>query len=172
MTNQNCSVCEKTKAPFQCGICQVDLCKDCVVLLEEDTFAFLSPLPEDLKHSYYCNNCHHEKVAPQLAQYQELMEKAKDINVYEKKQGKETRYMRRQEKPVRVVDCPDYEEALLRLAFFAAQGGFNAILDVEITPKKVKIGKYQSTVYSGSGVPANIEKHQIVRDRSIWQNPN
>lgn len=109
---------------------------------------------------------------PQLNQYDELMEKAKNTLVYEKTQGKETRLIKRIEKPVYVKDCPDRAETMLRLAFFAAQAGYNAIIDVDLVPTKIRTGSYQTTNWSGSGIPAQVNTGRLVKDRSIWQNPN
>jgi hypothetical protein len=100
------------------------------------------------------------------------MEAAKEILVYEKSQGKETRLIKRIAKPVSVDHCADRNETILRLAFQAALAGYNGIIDVDLKSEKVRDGSYQTTRWSGTGVPTNIESRRIVRDRSIWSNPN
>lgn len=125
-----------------------------------------------LCHTAYCPECFNSQVQPEIEKYNELIEKARDINVFEKTQGKETRLIKRIEKPVKITDCPDRDEALLRLAFFAAEKNYNSIIDVDLIPKKVQDGRYQKTIWSGSGVPANVSAHLLVKDRSIWSNPN
>jgi hypothetical protein len=100
------------------------------------------------------------------------MERARETLVYFKSQSKETRLINRTEKPVFVKDCPDHDELVLRLAFFAARAGFNSIIDVLVESKKVKVNSYQTTVWSGSGIPAQTHAKKLVKDRSIWQNPN
>ena len=89
-----------------------------------------------------------------------------------KNQGKETRLISRKEKPYSVKDCADYNEAILRLAFFAVEAGFNSLLDVDLTSKKIIVAGYQSTVWSGTAVPANVADKKLMRDRSLWSNPN
>lgn len=128
--------------------------------------------PDFLNHSAFCSTCYTEKVSPELAQYEALVEAAKNILVFEITQGKETRLMKRKEAKVTVTDCPDRNETMLRLAFQAAEKGFNAIIDVDIKPKKVKEGKYQHTIYSGTAIPANVTDNKLVKDRSIWSDPN
>lgn len=167
-----CTRCQKPKANLNCGICQCNLCKNCAQFLEEGRFSFLAQVPEELSHGIYCDLCFSEKVSPALFEYDELMEKAKNILVYDKKQGKETRLIKRTEKPFKVVDCPDHDETILRLAFFAAKAGFNAIIDVDVTSEKVKHGSYQNMKWSGTAIPANVDESRIPKDRSIWQNPN
>ncbi len=156
MNNQTCSTCEKAKSTLECGLCHAVLCKYCAQFLEEESFSFLKVIPSELSHSVYCGSCFAEKVAPELETHQQLLERAKNIIVYESTQGKETRLIPRKEKPVTVKDCADREETLLRLAFFAAQANYNAIVDVNLTSVKVKTGSYQTTKWSGTGVPVNV----------------
>lgn len=172
MSQQTCACGQKSKSGLQCGICQSPTCKQCAHFLEEGQFSFLKQVPADLAHSVFCDSCYSEKVAPELRNYEELLEKAKEILVYMKSQAKETRLIKRLADPVRVVKCADYDEAILRMAFFAAQAGFNAIIDVDLKSEKVRDGSYQTTVWSGTGMPANVRVDQLVKDRSIWQNPN
>lgn len=66
--------------------------------------------------------------------------------------------MKRIEDPVVVNNCPDELETMMRLAFHAAEAGFNGLIDVEIINTKVRDGAYQTTTWSGSGIPANVKK--------------
>lgn len=111
-------------------------------------------------------------VAPEIEKYDQIMTLASEVSVFDKKQGKETRFVRRIEKPVSIIECNDRDEALMRLAFKAAQIGCNSLVDVDLKSKKVKVGTYHKNVWDGSGVPAKIERKQLVRDRSTWSNPN
>ena len=171
MENTCCS-CLKPKAKLTCQLCESAVCKNCAQFLEEGQFSFLAQVPAELNHILYCQNCYEQTVAGPLADYQAMLEKAKEILVYESHQGKETRLLKRIEKPVHVKDCPDREEALLRLAFFALQAGYNAIIDVDLKSAKVRTGSYQTHMWSGSGIPAQVTENRIVKDRSFWHNPN
>ena len=157
---------------MECGICHSSICKSCTQFLDEDSFSFLASVPENLSHLAYCGPCFDLHVAPAQADYNETMEKAKDISVYNKKQGKETRLIKRLEEPVHVDDCDDYEETILRLAFLTVKANYNSLVDMDIVSKKVKTDGYQSTKFSGTGIPAHVTVDRLVKDRSNWQNPN
>lgn len=167
-----CSICQKPKAALSCGICHCSVCKGCAQFLEEDRFSFLAQVPAELSQGVYCGICFDQKVQPALESYDQLMEKAKEILVFFKTQGKETRLFKRTEPAFKVTDCADHDETILRLAFYAAQAGFNAIIDTNITSEKVKFGTYQNLKWTGSAVPSNVDLSRIPKDRSIWQNPN
>lgn len=167
-----CVTCFKPKATLSCGICNEAVCKSCAQFVDEDAFSFLAHIPEQLKHQVFCGPCFNQNVAEELASYEQTMAQAKNTLVYEKTQGKETRLIKRLEEPVKVVDCPDREEAVLRLAFFAAKLGYNSIIDVEVSYKKVGERAYQKLIYSASGIPAHVTADRLVKDRAIWQNPN
>jgi len=126
----------------------------------------------ELKHSIYCPPCFNQHVSDVWDDYQQTMEKAKNINVYLSNQGKETRLIKRKEKPIIVTNCKDHDETMMRLAFQAVKAGFNGLVDVDLVSQKVKIAGYQTQTWSGKGVPVNLTGHHVVRDRSIWHNPN
>lgn len=167
-----CNCCQKPKAQLECGLCQSAVCKPCAHILEENAFSFLSPIPEDLGHSIYCHSCFVQKVDEPFQEYNRLMELAKNVDVFFKEQSKETRLLQRRQEPVKIKDCEDEQETLLRLAFLAAQAGFNGLIDVEIKGKKVRNGAYQTTLWNGVGLPTQVKKEKLLRDRSLWQNPN
>lgn len=172
MAKTVCSVCGKSKATLQCGLCQTDLCKNCTQFLDDGEFAWMITRPEELSHTAYCETCFTAKVAGPLQNYQDLVEKAKHVLVFEKSQGKETRLIKRIEKPISVLNCADHDEAVMRLAFQAAQGNFNAIVDMDLKSTKIRNGKYQTSSWSGTAIPVNLTEGQLVKDRSIWSNPN
>jgi hypothetical protein len=160
MSKTVCSTCQSPKANLKCGICDCAICKSCTQFLNEEAFAFLEARPKYLAHAIYCNVCYDEKVAPELGVYNEQMERAKDVNVYFKTQSKETRTLKRKEPPVKVADIRDRDEALLRLAFLAAQLNYNGLIDVQLDSKKVIENGYTSSLWSGQGIPTHIDdKH-------------
>jgi hypothetical protein len=175
-SSQRCSTCGKDKTRLHCGICEVSICKVCSDSLdsniENGRFLLMTDVPKELLHPVYCHCCFVEKVNPPYQRYLEVLERAKNIIVFDKGQKKETRLMRRNQKPLRVESCADRQETLMRLAFGAAEAGFNGLLDVDLSPKKIREGSYQTTSWSGSGIPAQIEERRVLRDRSLWDNPN
>lgn len=167
-----CSSCGKPKAQLQCCVCDANVCKNCAQIVEEETFSFLSPVPKDLKSGVYCPSCFDSKIAEALNDYQETMEKAREILVYFKKQSKETRLISRKEAVLKVENVIDEDEAVLRLAFKSAQKGFNAIIDVETSSEKIRNAGYQTLKWKASGIPANVDESRIPKDKSIRDNPN
>ena len=89
------------------------------------------------------------------------MRRARKVIVYVKNQGEETRLMRRQARPIKVTDCRDRDETLLRLAFFAADAGFNALLDVSIAARKVRNEGYQTMRWDGVAIPTTLDPDRL-----------
>jgi len=172
MKNNVCSSCGKAKANLSCGLCHTVICKSCAQFIEPDQFSFLPKVPKDLSYSVYCDSCFTNQVSSEIESYNQKMTAAKNVAVYLKKQSKETRLIKRTELPVQVTDCPDHDEAILRLAFLAILANCNSIVDVQLTSKKTRTGSYQSLLWSGSALPANIDESQLIKDRSFWHNPN
>lgn len=168
----SCGDCQKTKAPLSCGLCAKQLCKSCTQFLEEDSFLFNLSLPPHLQHQCYCLQCFSVSVQPELDRYAELVSQAKEILVFEKSQSKETRLISRKEEPIRISDCVDRDEAVMRLAFQAVQKGYNAVIDLELIGKKVIRDGYQKTYWSGTARPADVSDKKLLKDRSLRSNPN
>lgn len=154
---QICKTCRKPKASYNCGLCQEDICKSCTQFLAEGTFSFLPKIPEELQHSCYCGQCFDEKVSSPLQTYEETMEKAKDLIIYTKEQSKATRLLKRDHTPYKVENCEDEQEAIVRMAFFAVQDNFNAIIDVEVKNHKIIVGSHKKTVFSAQSYPVMLD---------------
>lgn len=107
-----------------------------------------------------------------MASYFETLETAKNINIFFKNQGKETRLIPRKERPLHIEACDDREDVIMKLAFHAALSGFDSVIDIELKSEKVRNGSYQKLIWRGSGVPANSKGKIITTDKSIWDNPN
>jgi len=167
-----CTVCQKPKATLECGLCQDHLCKYCARIMDEDSFSFLAEVPADLSHGVYCTPCFENKVSTALQDYNQTMESAKDILVFYKAHSKETRLVKRVEDPISVADCADERDVILRLAFLAVKSKHNGIIDIEVSAKKVKTGSYQTTTWSGTGIPANVRPEKLIKDKSLWNYPS
>lgn len=167
MDNSSCSTCSAPKAKYGCKSCQVKLCKDCTQFVDDDRASFLDPkIAKDLA-GVYCSYCYSGKIAPELDRYDELMEKAKNVFVYFKEQGKETRLIKRSEKPFKIDECGDRDETILRLAFFAAQAGYNCLVDVEVIYDKKRDGSYKIAKWSGTGTPTMVDPVRASRESKI-----
>lgn len=160
MSEHLCITCRKPKANFECGLCHEHMCKT-HTHFAEGTFSFLKKVPKDLTHSTYCDVCFDDKVAGPLAEYEATMEKAREVIMFTKDQTKLTGHIKRKEDPVTVEDCEDEEETILRLAFQAAQQGYNCILDVNVKTRKIIVGSHKKTVFSATAIPVNIDPKEI-----------
>lgn len=150
----------------------MDICKNCTQFVDEGHFSFWTQAPAFLNHTTYCGACFDSQVQPEMANYDQMMEKAKNIHVFEKNQSKETRLIKRLEEPVQILVCDDEKETVLRLAFLAAEKNYNSIIDVETSYKKIKNGSYTNLTWSGSGIPAHVDDKKLLKDRSTWNQPN
>lgn len=156
-----CKTCRKPKAHYNCGICQECTCKSCTQFLGEETFSFLKKVPAELTHSNYCNQCYEEKVQASLDEYNHKMEAAREIYIFTKEQSKQTRLLQRKEMPYKVENCDDQEEALMRMSFQAVEGGFNALIDIQFTSKKVVSGSHKKLVWSATAIPVTIDPDRV-----------
>jgi hypothetical protein len=161
MENQVCCSCKKPKAPYECGLCHEFACKSCTQFLGEDYFTYLRAIPADLKHTNYCPNCFNDKVAAIKDDYDQTMEKAKEIIIYSKDQSKLTRLLNPKSPPYHVDNCEDEQEALMRMSFFAVQDNFNCLMAVQLKHSKIIVGSHKKTIYSGEGTPITIDPTKI-----------
>ena len=158
-----CSQCQAPKALLNCGPCGTTLCKACARLIDDGHFDLIGSRPAALVHEIYCEPCYQTIAAPELEAYEAAAARAADVNVFYRTQGKESRFIRRTEKPLTIDDCADRDEAILKLAFQAARAGFNTLVDVEVDARKVRNGGWQSSIWSGRGVPARVDQAQLNR---------
>lgn len=148
-----CSHCQKSNPQLQCGCCGAAVCKYCAHILDDSSFDFLTQRPAHLSAHVFCHPCFNEKVAPELENYNQTLEQAKAVHIFDKTQGKETRLLkRRSENKVMVENCEDPDEAVLRLAFFAVQKNCNAVVDVDVSATKIKNGSYSKRIWRASGI--------------------
>jgi hypothetical protein len=158
---EECISCRKSKVFSQCQLCEGSLCKACVQTLSSDAFQFLEVIPTELSHSIYCGSCFDENVAAQLQDYQETLELAKQAFVFFKTQRKEIPLIKRSREIVRVVSSADRDQTILQLGFLAAKMGYNAVIEVDVKAEKLRNGAYQTSRWSGTGVPAQVDAEKI-----------
>lgn len=152
-----------SKRQLQCQSCQCGLAKDEAQFVDEGTFELLSQLPQGVALGVYCSPCFEAHVRPALEAYLEKVERAKNVNVFLATQSKESRFVRRTEKPISVEECLDRDDALLRLALKAVELNKNALVDVDFSSRKIRNGGWQTARWSGRGIPAHIEESQLQR---------
>ena len=163
MNEQACVQCQSPDSNLSCGTCQAVLCKSCARLLGDENFALLPQRPATIIHDSFCEPCYQASVAPLVEAYEDAAARARDVNIFYKSQGKETRFIRRTEKLLRVEECLDRSEAILKLAFLAASTGYNTLVDVEVEPRKIRNGGWQSSRWGGRAVPTTVDDEQLSR---------
>jgi len=156
-----CSTCKKPKANFTCGACNDSVCKSCGHFMGPESFSFLRKIPKELSHSVYCNPCFDSGVSDEFHRYEETMEKAREVIIFSKDETKKTGHLKRKELPYKVEDCEDKDESILRLAFFAAEDGFNCLLDVHVTHRKIIVGSHKKTIFSATATPIQIDPSEV-----------
>jgi hypothetical protein len=126
----------------------------------------METVPEALSHLCYCGACYDSEVLPIEREYQETIERANEVFVFFKTQRKEIPLIRRSKLQYRIDSCKDRDETIFRLAFFAARDGFNAIIETDVSSKKVRNAGYQTSVWSGSAIPASVDSEKMdLQDR-------
>lgn len=127
----------------------------------EDRFSFMRKIPAILTHPVYCIGCFDEHVSSHLNEYEATMEKAKEVLVFTKNDSKRTGHIKRKEEPLKIEDCEDEDEVVLRLAFLAAQNGFNCLLDLVISNRKIIVGSHKKTIFNATAIPVTIDPSEI-----------
>jgi hypothetical protein len=158
-----CITCRKTKIAYHCDLCHEPLCKKCTQMLAEDSFVFLAEIPEDLTHLHYCYPCYSAKVEPELEAYGQTMELARNVYFFFTTQKRPPPIIKKSKSKIKVADCMDRDETILRLGFQAASQGFNAVVEAEVVSVKVRNESYQKSVWSGIGYPAAVDGAKVDR---------
>jgi hypothetical protein len=152
----SCSSCLQAKAPLECIYCKSSLCKDCVQFVDENSYPFFALFEKKITFGNQCPTCFEKNSSDWVSEYNEIYEKAKNIDVfYRRISGKETRLMKRIEPALQVDQCADEKEVLLKLAFCAVQKQATSVIDIEVFSKKFKDGSYTTVVWHGTGIAAN-----------------
>jgi len=167
MSDQACSACFKSKAPYVCGVCGDALCKKCADFVDAEDFSFFARVPEVLSKGIFCPKCYADQVAPQVSAYADIMARAREVYIFDDTQGKESRAFSREESAIEIHDCPDRTETVLRLAFLAAERGFNGLVDVSISSEKVRNHAFQNLKWRGRGTPTHIDPKKLDRNKSF-----
>ena len=152
-----CPRCSAPRVSNACGICTTVVCKECIEFVDGVTFSYMSVVPDELKHTHYCMQCYNTTVAPALANYRSIMSRAKKVFIIDKPQRRPLPVTKQFKKAIQVKDCPDREETVLRLAFRAAELGYNAVLKTNVIYKKVRNAGYQKMIWEATGFPADLD---------------
>jgi len=100
------------------------------------------------------------------------MAKAREVIIITKAYKGFLLVLKKSKTEVQVSDCPDRDETVLRLAFKAAEKGHNALIKTELVSKKVFDHSYQKSVWSGHGLPVDIDEEKLKeteRQEELWR---
>lgn len=153
MNRTACVSCQSTKALLNCDVCDTTACKYCAHLLNEDELSFWEARPEILHKTKFCSDCYYKLVESDYLKFKETYKKAKDVAIFFDDQGKETRLFKRQERAIKVDNCEGRDDVIMKIAFYATLQGFDTVVDVKISTRKVNNGSYQTSIWSGQGIP-------------------
>jgi hypothetical protein len=146
-----------------CGLCQSSVCKGCVEVLQAEAFSFMKERPQELIHNHYCSVCYATKVQPAIRSYNEIMKQAKEVFIIDKPRRQPLPILKRSAETLLVEDCLDREETVLRLAFMAAERGFNAVIKAKVVYRKVRNAGYQKMLWQGTGFPAVLQGDKLAK---------
>jgi hypothetical protein len=163
METASCALCQNPKATKTCGLCQAQICKSCQELPPPHAFLYLRSIPEKLDHPSYCYKCFEEHVASELAAYEVMAEKAKNVYFLTQDYRGYVRVLRRHTTRVAVEDCDDRREIILKMAYMAAELGFNSIIQSKVECSSVYNHGYESSRWRASALPALIDAEQLER---------
>ena len=136
--NTTCETCRQPTATEYCALCENALCEDCVLCPPTGAFSLMLQVPPELSHRVYCRFCYDEKVEPALLKYEETKTLAENVFIFFKTQRKEIPLIRKSKVVMKVEDCDDRDETILRLAYLAALDGFNAVIETGLKHRKVR----------------------------------
>ena len=159
-----CVSCTDSKVTAKCELCEEDLCKKCVQFLDPETFQYQEKLPVELTHTRYCRFCYDDKIVLAQEKYSETLEKAKQVFVFFTTQKRKPNLLKRAKKMVEILNCPDRDMTILKLAFLAADQGFNALVDTLVSSEKVRNEGYQKSQWQGKGLPATVDSDKLDRE--------
>ncbi|MEO5668817.1 MAG: hypothetical protein ABIR96_12215, partial [Bdellovibrionota bacterium] len=159
-----CAVCNGPKATKTCRLCEAMVCKKCIETLGTDAFVLLPKIPIELSHSMYCARCYDTHVAAPFAAYEEIAAKAEGVYFVTRDYNGYVHVIERHTTRVSVEICEDRRITILKMAYLAAQLGFNAIIDAKVQSFSYNLeGGYQSARWKGSSLPAKIDGAQLER---------
>lgn len=164
-TKPQCCFCRLPKSELECGLCHEPLCRSCVERLSEDAFELLREVPENLRHHAYCPRCHDEVVAPAAANYDEILERAKQVGYWARAYRGHVPVLKKAREKVQVISGGrDRDHVLLTLGFRAAELGYNGLIDGELKSRKVRDHGYQKMEWSGHAVPCKVDNEKLERN--------
>lgn len=160
-TKQTCIFCHLQRQTVRCGVCENPVCRSCALHVSRADFELFDELDATLLHPDYCPTCYDSTVALAKAQYDEIVERAKQVHYWPKSYRGAVPILKKSQVKLRVANVTDEKLALLKLAVEASRSGFNALIHGEISARKVRNHGYQKMLWSGSAMAATIDESKV-----------
>ncbi|MGZ3653376.1 MAG: hypothetical protein ACXVB9_14690 [Bdellovibrionota bacterium] len=153
-----CELCGAPKAVKTCGECERNVCKNCVRYLANDHLRFHPEPPSWAKHGVFCADCFDTLVTPEVAKYDEVMERSEHVKViHDTFHG----YIPCFKKAKRSTEVTSEDLgrgiAIQRLKFLAAWEGYDSVIELSTTGTKVRNHGWETKSWNASGVFANVD---------------
>ena len=88
---------------------------------------------------------------------------AREVYIFFTTQKRPLPILSKEKEQIRVLECDDRDETILRLAFLAAELGCNAVIETDVRHEKVRNAGWQKTAWRGSGFPARVDAEKLER---------
>lgn len=164
MPNNECLSCRKRAGAYACVSCEDPVCKPCSETVSDPLFVSLESIPEAQVAGRFCGRCFDSEMGPRLDAYRTTLEAAKQVFIFFTSQKKSIPLIRKSKTLVVVESCADRDETILRLAYFAAKEEYNAVVDVDVSVKKIRAGGSTKTAdWKGQGYPALVDGAKVDR---------
>ncbi len=159
----SCDLCKTPKTIRTCEECGKEICKQCVRYSEREAFRFLPNPSPVLQNQIFCYDCFTDKVEPEIEKYQRTLAAAKEVIYLTKNYKGIIPTLRKAKFPVQVHKHVDRRDAIMHMAFLAAHEDYNAIIQADTVQKQLRNEAYQTSEWSGSGLPVVIDIKKFER---------
>lgn len=146
-----CAICRSPKANLNCNVCDKTICKKCLETLDSSQYLLHPKPPKIFRHRQFCFPCFESFIAPELQEYESLVEKSHELAVHKKGQKNLLKIRKREQIAETVKDHLSENEAIAQLKVLATHQGFDAICDMETSFVKVRKHGYEHKEWSAKG---------------------
>lgn len=139
------------------------MCEKCGAEPPRGAFQLQESAAPELKHLHYCPRCYTDRIEPALEKYVETLTLAREVFVFFVTQRKGIPLLKKSKETIRVTEQVDRDESILKLAFMAAERGFNAIIETDVKAVKKRNEGWQNNVWGGTAIPAQVDPAKMER---------
>lgn len=161
-TSSSCVICNNPKANITCRECDSSVCKSCIEFVGDALFEYDEYTDETSPVGHYCSSCYTTTIVPRLDVYNEIVERAKEVSVFSTEKSQESRLIKRTDVKLKIDECEDKEDLIMKLAYMAAKAGYNSIVDMDLVYTKTRDGSFKLANWSGTATAANLNSRMPI----------